>query len=132
MTINGNTNYILEHPFLQQAIIAYNRGDDKDLKFILSSIQEDMYHITVNQCAKVYKRFKKETYPIIENEIRCAEPPECLNVKLPIPLKQENCKVVILSPKIKHIKNFKIINQLELEFTYKNKKAPKYIEALVG
>lgn len=133
MTITATVKYLLEHPFFKQAIIAYNRGDDKDIQYVLQELQIHTWLTVAKDCSVAFRQNKRANDPQIIEAIRDVEPPTSLDIRFPIPLKQEHCKVITLSPpKVKHHKSFKIENQLELVFSYKTKKAPKYIEALVG
>lgn len=120
MTISQNSNYVLEHPFLKAAINAFLSGEIKDLKFILDSLQEDMYHKMLPLCAKAYKANKKENYPQVEQAILEVSPPDRLNIHLPIPLPTV-CKVVPMRL-VKQKKSQTVVNykgQLEFDFNEK-------------
>ena len=116
MTISQNSEYALSHPFLKMAATEFLNGNKKELKTLLDTLQEDMYHKVLAQCVKSYKRFKNENYPIIEEAIRFTAPPENLNVQLRIPMPAPECKVVVM--KAKKIRSFLCTNckQLEIEF----------------
>jgi len=119
MTISQNSNYVLEHPYLKAAVNSFLSGDHKQLKFILDSLQEDMYHKMLPLCAKAYKANKKENYPQVEQAILEVSPPDRLNIQLPIPLPTIECKIV---PMIKHKKSRTVVNakgQLEFDFDEK-------------
>lgn len=131
MTITATVKYLLEHPFFKQAIIAYNRGDDKDIQHVLQELQIHTWLTVAKDCSVAFRHNKRANDPQIIEAIREVQPPTTLDIRLPIPIKQEHCKVITL-PKVRIHKSFKIENQLELTFTYKQKKAPKYIEALMG
>ena len=131
MTISANSDYILEHPFLKQAIANFNRGDIKDLKYLISEIHIHTWLTVSNDCAVAFRQNKRLNNPEILSAIRDIPPPVKLSLHLPIPLKTEECKVVALSTKTHPIKNHKIANQLEFDFTIKTKR-PRSLVALVG
>ncbi len=132
MTISATVKYLLEHPFLKQAIINYNRGDERDLDYLLNIVHIHTWQTVSKDCVRAFRQNKGSNDPIIIEAIKGIPRPETLDIRLPIPLKIEDCKVVILSPKIKHIKNYKDPKQLEIEFTTKQKAPKKFLEALMG
>lgn len=110
MTITQNSNYVLSHPFTKVAVQKYLSGDIKDFKFLIDLLQIDIYQEVAISCTKAFKRYKGENYPLTESAIRDVEPPERLNIKLPIPIPQPECKVVPMP--LKRVTKPKIVTQM--------------------
>lgn len=129
MKITDQISSILEHPFAKEAIVKYNLGDDKDLRHLLFEIFTHTW-LTVNEnVLKVYRQNKRLNYPLIIEAIQECPPPTNLALKLPFVAKIEHCKIVTLVPKIKIHKNYRIPNQLEIDF--KTKKATKKVALIL-
>lgn len=131
MDISQNSDYVLSHPYLREAVDNFRNGDVNTLKFIFVSLQEDMYHKMLVACNKSFKRFKHENFPIIEEEIKLTPSPDCLSIKLPIPLPKEACKIVPMKVKQGRTIRPRFIDamQLEIDFT---KKGETFIEEKIA
>jgi len=129
MKIIDQISSILEHPFTKESITKYNNGDDKDLRHLLFEIFTHTWLTVNNNVLKVYRQNKRLNYPMIIEAIQECPPPENLNLKLPFVQIAQSCKVVTLVPKIKLPKNYRIPNQLEIEFI--TKKATKKVALIL-
>lgn len=122
MTIQKTVDYVLNQPFTKQALDRYHKGDDKDLRHLLSELQIHSWQIVSANACRVYGQNKRRKSNEIMQEIKEMPPPENLSILLPFVATIKECIVVPLVAKVKLAKGYKVPNQLEIDF--KKEKPP--------
>ncbi len=115
MIIRQTVDYIMEHPYLKDAIESYNKGNEKDLRHILNEIQTHVWLKTALCASRIYGNNKWCNAGEIRLLLREMPPPENLDFRLPIPLPKDTCIVVNIT---KRGKRKEVYNKMQLEINF--------------
>jgi len=113
MTIKQQTDFVITHPAFADAVNSFNNGDGKKIADILFDLQLHCIDVQIRNSAKEYGSRKRMNSSDIKEGLLSMRQPDNLNVYLPIPLPQPECKVVNLITHIKR-KVAKYFNPLQL------------------
>jgi len=88
MTITQQIDYIMGHPFMAVAM-----KDEAAMRKLLFEVQFHVYRTVSLNGAKAFRKYRDMNDPIIYEEIRDQEPPENMDIRLPIPMIEEVVEV---------------------------------------
>lgn len=105
MTIKAQVEYMMNHPYMPVAM----RDRDAMEKLLFETIFHT-YSVCSANAAKMFRMNKWLNTPEIYTAIRDIEPPSNLDVRMPIPLPEDECLVVPMKklPEIVYIEPKKI------------------------
>lgn len=140
-TIKQTISYIKSHPFYREAL-----RDESLMEKLLFDIMFEVWQITAKNSVSAYRDTKRLNAPEIISALRDLEPPQNLDLRLPIPLveTEDECAVVPLKvvhtiqpivyikPKVQRHIRMPNPFQLIIEFTsyFETKKPQHLVEAL--
>lgn len=101
MNIKGQTEYILNHPGFDYALSKYKDGESSLMFDLLYNVQLHCIDVQIKASHKEYGSCKRMNTMDIKERLIAMKQPDNLNVFIPIPPIQQECKVVNL---ISHIK----------------------------
>lgn len=113
MTISQQTDFILAHPFFEDAINDYNNGDKNKVYDLLNRLQLHCIDTQIRNSVKEYGSCKRMNTMDIKDRLQAMKQPENMNIYLPIPKPKVECKVISI---VSHIKKkvARYINPLQL------------------
>ena len=113
MNIHQQSDFILAHPFFEDAINDHNNGDSKKIVDLLNRLQLHCIDTQIRNSVKEYGSCKHMNTMDIKDRLMAMKQPENMNIYLPIPLPKAECKVINLITHIKK-KAAKYFNPLQL------------------